>query len=253
MDVWGSGADFNPVTPSMSKFLPKFHLHCCNGDAQAVEASIAEARAADVAEAVEVAAKRAAQAAGGIHGEEDAIGDDDECPTYLTTLLEHRASMLRLPPIISCINGARMISKGQLPRDVTARADHLRVARALLSAGCRVDARDVAGHTPLHHCTTSQCSDESIAIASLLIARGADVEAKIRAGSMPIAAPMMSRKLNAVTLLLGAGANPDAKLDFGSKHVITPRSLFCMAWLDGKNAISVAECALAKAVKVGTC
>jgi ankyrin repeat protein len=45
------------------------------------------------------------------------------------------------------------------------------------TAGCRVDTKDVAGHTPLHHCTTSQCTPKSLEIASMLVAHGASTEA----------------------------------------------------------------------------
>jgi hypothetical protein len=179
-DAWAEGGDFSPFDADLVRILPNFHVDCFFGRAAAVDAAIAAASAPD---APIPAGSRSA----------------------LEALLELRASVLRVPPITCCIAGARVKDK---ERHKFPGADHMAVAKALIDAGCRVDAKDIAGCTPLHHCVSAQASRTSLAIVKLLGDAGANPEMRCRAGWLPLAQPTMSRMLEAVTALLEIGANP---------------------------------------------
>jgi hypothetical protein len=179
-DVWAEGGDFSPFDPDLVRILPNFHVDCFFGRAAAVEAAIAAASGPGAP--IPAGARNALEA-----------------------LLELRVSVLRVPPITCCIAGARVKDK---ERHKFPGADHMAVAKALIDAGCRVDAKDLAGCTPLHHCVSAQASRTSLAIVKLLGEAGVHPEMRCRAGWLPLAQPTMSRMLEAVTALLEIGANP---------------------------------------------
>mmetsp|Transcript_22110 Transcript_22110/g.54715 ORF Transcript_22110/g.54715 Transcript_22110/m.54715 type:complete len:236 (+) Transcript_22110:184-891(+) len=129
-----------------------------------------------------------------------------------------------------------------------AKAGHLKVARLLLDAGCRVNPKDVAGHTPLHHCCTAHASPVSLEIASLLIAHGHSAEETNRAGYPPIVAAAMARKLAAAELLLGAGADVTVPIKTRGYPDMAPKRVMQL-WGDGMAAISEAGGALKRAAK----
>jgi hypothetical protein len=81
---------------------------------------------------------------------------------------------------------------------------NVKLAEALLDAGAPVDSRDKAGRTPLMR-------GKGVKLAELLIARGADVNAKTtekyNSGRTPL---MMAASIEEVRVLLEAGADPKA-------------------------------------------
>lgn len=81
--------------------------------------------------------------------------------------------------------------------------------RALLKAGVRVDLRDAKGRTALH-LTTGVWYPKAAAV-TLLLAAGADVNAKSPTGSTPLLEALRRRQLEIVRLLLAAGAKVDVR------------------------------------------
>jgi len=169
IDVWSAGADFNPECSEMSLGLSALLMAAFFGDASAVEKGIAAARA------------RGAEA--------------------LTQALERRETLLRFTPLHSCTSGARVANTRR-------GADHVRVARALLDAGARPNAKDVAGYTPVFHCTFHSATATSLAILPLVIAAGGDVNLRNRAGRCALIEPTMNGRGEIVEMLMKAGADP---------------------------------------------
>ena len=81
--------------------------------------------------------------------------------------LERRETMLRITPLHGAIMGALQIGRQR-------GADHVAVARLLLDAGARPNAKDVAGYTPMHRCANAMANEITLEIGMLLIERRAD-------------------------------------------------------------------------------
>ena len=139
----------------------------------------------------------------------------------LHDVLERRVTPLRSTPLILACAGSRSIGKvnHMNPAD-EAIADHMRCVRALLRAGARIDACDVLGMTPWHHCLTSVFSSESLNIAKFLLlgnhgGKGVlDVNAQSRSGRtalIEISMDLTGVKMPAVTLALEAGVDPSIR------------------------------------------
>ena len=182
MNCWCAGLSFgvlmNPSLPPAARdeVAPPFIQACCAGDVAAVRSALAAAAGAAAA-----------------------------------PLLTRRHTPIRMTALHYCVAGSR--SLGVLPAPQAARADHLAVARALLDAGAPAEARDVLGMTALHHATTSVFSPQSLAIAGLLVARGASVSPRNRAGRTPLIEVTMAAftnpaKLPAARFLLEVGTDP---------------------------------------------
>ena len=72
-----------------------------------------------------------------------------------------------------------------------------------------MSCKDVAGYTPVHHCTFRASSAVTLhGIFPLLVAAGADVNASTRAGRVALAEPTMTHRDDCVTALMQAGADP---------------------------------------------
>jgi hypothetical protein len=187
LDVWCVGWEINVLmseAPARSKLalVPPFVLACAFGDARAARACIAS-------EADDVAA----------------------------LLVGSHFGVLRMTPLHFCAAGARHRGTPRFPAAAAPAADHLAVLELLLAAGARLDARDIAGFTPLAQATTGFASRESLALADRLLKAGANVQPVDRLGRTPLVQfgnPARSPILKAdngvsavVMLLLEAGAD----------------------------------------------
>ena len=134
-------------------------------------------------------------------------------------LLELRESTLHMAAIHHVIAGARTINpipsnKKKLPQNicvkVSAETNHISCMKLLLEKGARVEAKDVAGHTPLHHCVTSMANSLTLELAEILIEVGkANVDSRNRFGATPLFEPVLVGRKDCVNLLAKHGANLD--------------------------------------------
>ena len=56
----------------------------------------------------------------------------------------------------------------------------------LISLGADVNARDMAGFTPLHHCGGPNANEINVILAEVLLKADADVHARNRSGDTPL-------------------------------------------------------------------
>jgi len=170
------------ITREPETGLSPFMLACALGDAMRVRAALAAAHEA---------------------GEEATF-----------RLLERRETNLRVPPLHAVVIGAnnKMTTeagvKNQCPWSHN--ADHVQVARQLLDAGARPDAKDVCGYTMFHRCTSApqQTWEITLEIGKLLLDARVDPNALNRFGDPPLGEVAMGNKIACALLLLEAGANP---------------------------------------------
>lgn len=186
--VWCQGWEINvllsdaPALYQKLTLVPPFVLACAYGDAKAVQAM--------------VAAKAGAE---------------------LLTLVNSHYGVLRMTPLHFCAAGARHLDTPDFPAAARPTANHVAVAEVLLAAGALLEARDIAGFTPLAQATTATASLQSLSVAALLIKAGANVQPVDRLGRSPLVQfgnAMKRPKLEAasgvsavVMLLLEAGAD----------------------------------------------
>ena len=210
LNIWCVGWEINLLmseAPALLKLalVPRLPLACAYGDAPAVRAVIAGKPADEV-----------------------------------TKLVNSHYGVLRMTPLHFCAAGARNCGTPFFPAAVAPTADHLAVAEVLLAAGARLEARDVAGFTPLAQATTSAASRESLAVADRLLKAGANVQPVDRFGRTPLVqfgSAVSTFKLKAyngtpaaLLLLLEAGANAgfsaetaSDKADFIAAHKLQAR------------------------------
>jgi len=133
----------------------------------------------------------------------------------LTNLLEKRESLLNVSSIFHVVIGARTLCGDHADfKDLNYtkknnQEDHLSCFFKLLELGVRVDAKDVAGHTPLHHCLTIYANDVTRKMAKILLKRGVDPNIQNRFGATALMEPTMHMKLDSIQLLLKYGADPN--------------------------------------------
>ena len=84
----------------------------------------------------------------------------------------------------------------------------LSVAELLLAHGADVNARNQTGEAPLHYASKT----DNTAIMELLIAHKAEVDAKARDGATPLLAAVAAARLNAAKVLLAHKADVNAKI-----------------------------------------
>jgi ankyrin repeat protein len=66
----------------------------------------------------------------------------------------------------------------------------------------------VAGYTPLHHCLTMYGTKTTMAMARVLLDRGADPNARTRFGNTPLCECVRHQKMDFIKLLLEYGVGP---------------------------------------------
>ena len=153
-------------------------------------------------------------------------GDYDEVMSYITRvsedqlskLLENRESLMNVSAIFHVIIGARTFRgdnkqvqkfKTEANKIRTVKEDHEKIMKKLLELGANINARDVAGNTPLHHCLTSVSNSITRSMARELLNSGADPNTKNRFGCTPLYEPVQAANLDSIKLLLEFGADPD--------------------------------------------
>ena len=91
-------------------------------------------------------------------------------------------------------------------------AGHDEVVELLLARGADAEAKDAYGQTPLHVTTLIGYTS---AAAERLLARGADPDARDEAGATPLHVAVIKRQKALAELLLARGADVDAKDKYG--------------------------------------
>ena len=113
--------------------------------------------------------------------------------------------------------------------ELRSKTPHIEKIEVMLESGLvDVEAKDEVGWAPLHLASR----DNSIAIAKLLIERGADVEAKTNVGLTPLHFASLHNYIELAKLLIKAGADVEAKENRGQ----TP-----LHWASIENYIELAE------------
>ena len=97
---------------------------------------------------------------------------------------------------------AGLVFKGR-PLHRAAYERNAAVAELLLANGAKVDAKDPYGRTPLHLAAINRCP----AVVNLLLANGAELEAKDTKGWTPLRWAVFSGSLAVAKLLLANGAD----------------------------------------------
>ena len=170
-NVWVQGGDFFPLLQSHG--LGNCMLHAVLGNAGALRAEITRARTAG----------------------------SEVLTQVLTQVLERRETTLRVTPLHGAIMGALQIGRQN-------HTDHVQVAKMLLEAGARPDAKDIAGYTPMHRCANAMANELTLEIGMLLIEHRADANAMNRFGDAPLMEAVMGNRADCAALLCEAGADP---------------------------------------------
>lgn len=135
----------------------------------------------------------------------------------MTKLLERRVSMLRLTPLHYACHATRSLHTVSQQVSDAAYA----VVEALCKAGARVDARDIAGYTPLSTAAGFITTEASLRLVPLLVAHGADPNVRTRFGEGLLVPPIMSGNREAFRALLRVGAD----VTLPDRNGLTPRKM----------------------------
>ena len=111
------------------------------------------------------------------------------------------AHTLTPPPRPHAPAGAQrvILPKASATADPGGLAPHAAVLRAACAAGCRVDARDIAGYTALAHSTGHH---PRLDLAAILLEYGADPGQRDRFGTVPLHHAAMANETEAFKMLL---------------------------------------------------
>ena len=124
----------------------------------------------------------------------------------LTKLLERRESMMRLTPLMCCITGSQ---NAHTNPQFAERAQHVALARSLLEAGAKPNAKDVGGFTAFHLATNGNVANTaSLQIAAMLPQYGGDPNVRNRFGQVPLIEAVMTTRMDVIECLVRAGADP---------------------------------------------
>lgn len=164
----------------------------------------------------------------------------------LTKLLESRLSQLRLTPLHYVCQGARTL-RDDASQDVS--DNFYKVAESLLKAGANPNARDIAGYPPLSTAAGFMTTSTSLRIAKLLVAHGADVNARTRFQEGFLAFTIMGNNLDAFAMLLRAGAD----LSLADATGLTPARMIRLSPRFLQVASDVQRERVANGMKCGSC
>lgn len=138
-------------------------------------------------------------------------------PDAMNKVLERRVSLLRVTPLHYVCHSARFRMKITQKNSDDAYA----VVDALCKAGARVDARDIAGYTPLSTAAGFHSTPCSLRLARLLVSHGADPNVTTRFGEGLLVPPIICGNIDSFRELLRLGA--DASL--ADQTGLTPRTM----------------------------
>jgi hypothetical protein len=133
-------------------------------------------------------------------------------------IVEMRETVMNVSGVFHVIAGACTLEnrtdKSPIPNEVVVNVvdttDHLGCARYLVQeANCKVDAKDFAGFTPLHHCVGCFANNLTRKIATVLLEAGADPNCPNRLGETPLFEATRSGNIINVEFLLDHGARVD--------------------------------------------
>ena len=132
-------------------------------------------------------------------------------------VIKQRWSTLNMSALHHVIAGARTIrpmpsNADKFPKDVRVKVskdtDHVGCVKYLIKNKAKVEAKDVAGHTPLHACTTVMANALTLKIAEILLEEGkANVDSVNRFGATPIFEPVLAGRKDCIDVLVKHGAN----------------------------------------------
>lgn len=237
-DVWASGADFNPYSLMLGASMSEFAKACYAGDIARVRAAIAvakekdgtECRAGDTATASAPSTSTSTSTSTSSSSTSSSSSSSHAASPgpAVSQLLERRASLLRLSPLLITIAGARAVGRNQHPGG-DASGDWLGVARLLAASGARLTAKDVAGYGAIQHCTSAMATKQSLDIARFLLESpldggcGMSADACNRGGKTALHDAVMSMRIELVRVLVEFGGGAD--MHFKDPDGITPISL----------------------------
>lgn len=118
-----------------------------------------------------------------------------------------RSGIMRL--LLSLLLAASPALAGDIP-EVALLGDPVRMEAALASDPGAVSRRDAEGRTALHH-----AAEGNLAAVEVLVERGADVDARTRAGVTPLFVAVRANRYEIARYLLERGATPDAAGEAG--------------------------------------
>jgi len=141
-------------------------------------------------------------------------------------LLNRRESLLNVGALVHVIHGARVLLSENPNfnkfRNRNLKMEHMKIFDKLISLGADINARDVAGYTPLHLCMNELFGNNvTKEMALKLLSKGADVNAKNRFGDTALMQCTIANKVEYVSFLLDHGADPDV----GDNDGYTPRRM----------------------------
>ena len=210
--LWATGGNLNPFQRPDS--YSHFFKSCAWGDLEEVKVMLAEAEARD-------GGGGGGGGGGGSAGAGAGAGvSSTSSRSLMEKLLEKRESTLRYSPLFVCICGSketygsdtwpsvgRNVLTGQpmCAPDI----DHAGVARALIRAGARVEARDIIGNTPLQLSNQINSTPETLKIARMLVELGhANPNVSNRMHYTPLCNALQMGNADRIMLFLELGADP---------------------------------------------
>ena len=123
----------------------------------------------------------------------------------VSNLIEKRESLMRFSGLFHVILGVQN-SPSKL---------HVQIAKLLIDKGARVNAKDIGGSTPLHHCMSQFGNSYSLEIARVLVANGGSINSINRFGATALFEPCITLNYEYIEFLVCQGCNPKYVDSFG--------------------------------------